>query len=165
MDTPSAVTYKPGSLVKFNNRVEVQFVTFRIDQQVYALPLELVVRALRMVAINPIPDSPGWLRGVINIAGQIVPVIDLRVLFGLMAHEPNINDRLLITNNQDITFALMVDDVLDVLTLSPHQVEVSNSVISQSRPLKATLQQDDRLVLVLDPAYLLPLDPREVYGK
>lgn len=132
------------------------YVVFRVDHQSYALPLEHVTRALRMVAFTPVPDAPAWLMGVINLAGQIVPVLNLRLCMGLPPREPQLNDRLLIVNTHGQSLAVMVDEVVNVLELAPQQVEPPPPALAQSRPLVGTIQQADDLILVLEAARLLP---------
>lgn len=134
------------------------YVVFCVDQQRYALPLEHVKRALRMVALTPVPDAPVWVNGVINMAGQVIPVIDLRQRLGHPQREPEIEDRLLVVQIQAQTVALVVDEVLQVLELALHQAAPPPPALALSRPLVATIQQAEGLILVLDAARLLPLE-------
>ncbi len=138
------------------------FVGFRLDEHLYALPLDHVERALRMVAITPVPQATPWVPGVIDLYGQVVPVVNLRQLFGQTSREPHPNDRLLIVQAQERTMALMVDEVTEVLEVPGHQVEPSPDPMPRSRPLSAVIRRDEGLILVLDPAHLLP--PEEMRG-
>ena len=56
---------------------------FFLDDRTFALPLEMVERVTRMVAVTPLPGAPAVVRGVIDVAGDFVPVVDPRVRFGL----------------------------------------------------------------------------------
>ena len=102
----------------FQSEESLYYVVFRIDRQRYALPLDHVIRALRMVAFTPIPDAPKSVSGMIHMAGQMVPVIDLRRLFGQKSKHPELQDFLLIVRTQDQTAAVIVDEVLNILELS-----------------------------------------------
>jgi purine-binding chemotaxis protein CheW len=132
------------------------YAIFRIDRQRYALPLDHVIRALRMVAFTPIPDAPKSVSGMIHMAGQMVPVIDLRRLFGQKGKPPELQDFLLIVQTQDQTAAVIVDEVLNIQELSPTQVKSPPAAVSKSRFLKAAFWQDDTMILILDPFRLLP---------
>ena len=132
------------------------YVIFRIDRQRYALPLDNVIRALRMVAFTPIPDAPKSVSGMIHMAGQMVPVIDLRRLFGQKGKPPELQDFLLIVRTQDQTAAVIVDEVLNIQELLPTQVKSPPAAVSKSRFLKAAFWQDDTMILILDPLRLLP---------
>jgi purine-binding chemotaxis protein CheW len=132
------------------------YVVFRIDQQRYALPLDHVIRAVRMVAVTPVPDMPDSMVGIIAMAGQMLPVIDLRRLFGHEGNKPEIQDVLLIVQVQDQTVATIVDEVLNILELSSKQIQSPPAAMSQSRFFSAAVQQEDALILVLDASRLLP---------
>jgi purine-binding chemotaxis protein CheW len=131
------------------------YVVFRIDRQRYALPLDHVIRALRMVAFTPIPDAPKSVSGMIHMAGQMVPVIDLRRLFGQKGKQPELQDFLLIIRTQDQTAAVIVDEVLNILELSSTQVKSPPAAVSKSKFLKAAFWQDDTMILILDTLRLL----------
>jgi len=137
------------------------YVVFRIDQQRYALPLDHVIRAVRMVAVTPVPDTPNSMLGIIAMAGQMLPVIDLRQLFGQAGNKPELQDVLLIIQIQDQTVATIVDEVLNILELSSEQIQSPPAAVSQSRFFSAAVQQGDTLILVLDASRLLPDDGGE----
>ena len=132
------------------------YVIFRIDQQHYALPLDHVLRAVRMVAFTVVPDVPDSVLGVINISGQIVPVIALRRLFGQADRPPELRDILLIVQVHEKTGAFVVDEVLDVLEFTPKQVQPPPAVVLSSRFVTGAVQQKDLLILVLNDFRLLP---------
>ena len=132
------------------------YVVFRVDRQHYALPLDHVIRAVRMVAFTPVPDMPNSVLGIINMAGQILPVIDLRRLFGKTDKRPELQDLLLIVQIQNQTAAVMVDEVLNILELVPEQIQSPPAAVSQSRFLAAAVRHDDLLILLLDAFQLLP---------
>jgi purine-binding chemotaxis protein CheW len=126
------------------------YVLFRIDRQHYALPLDHVIRAVRMVALTPVPDVPNSVLGVINMAGQIVPVIDLRRLFGQPGRHPELQDILLIVQVHGQTVAIVVDEVLNVLEFTPKQVQPPATAVSSSCFVAGAFQQEDILILVLN---------------
>ena len=132
------------------------YVIFRIDRQRYALPLDHVIRALRMVSFTPIPDAPKSVSGMIHMAGLMVPVIDLRQLFGQKGKKPELQDFLLIVRALEQTAAIIVDEVLNIQELSSTQVKSPPAAVSKSRFLKAAFWQDDTMILILDPLRLLP---------
>ena len=132
------------------------YVVFRIDQQRYALPLDHVSRAVRMVAVTPIPDAPNSMLGMIVMAGQMLPVIDLRRLFGQAGNIPDLQDVLLIVQIQDQTVAVIVDEVLNILEFSSKQIQSPPAAVSQSGFLSAAVQHEDTMILVLDASRLLP---------
>jgi len=136
------------------------FVSFRLDRELFALSLAWVERALRMVAPVPLPEAPSWIAGVINLQGQVVPVLDLGQLFGRPARAPHPAQRLLVVNQSPRKVALQVDAVEQVLEAGPGEMEPPSGHLAGSRVLAGVLQDRGELVLILDPERLAPADWR-----
>ena len=126
------------------------YVVFRIDQQRYALPLDHVSRAVRMVAFTPVPDVANSVLGIFNMSGQMVPVIDLRRLFGQPGKPPELQDILLIVQIHGETVAIVVNEALDILEFTSSQVQPPPPAVSQSRFVAGAVQHKDILILVLN---------------
>jgi purine-binding chemotaxis protein CheW len=155
MELTAVSLEKKGKPIQAEEK-SLYYVVFRIDRQRYALPLDHVIRALRMVAFTPIPDAPKSISGMIHMAGQVVPVIDLRQLFGQKGKQPELQDFLLIVQTPDQTAAIIVDEVLNIQELSSTQVDSPPAAVWKSRFLKAVFWQDDAMILILDTLRLLP---------
>jgi purine-binding chemotaxis protein CheW len=95
----------------------VELVEVDVDGQRWALPLAAVERVVGMVAVSPLPESPVGVRGVINVHGEIVPVLDLDVRIGRRAREPRPGGRLLLARTARRRVALAVDDVIGVIAV------------------------------------------------
>lgn len=132
------------------------FVVFRLDGERFALPLDQVEIALRMVSFTPVPDAPPWVIGVIDLHGRVIPVADLRRQLGRPAKEPHRDDRLLVMSLAERTFALVVDEVMEVLGLQGREVETPPDPLGDSRYLRAVVRREDGLILILDAASLFP---------
>lgn len=105
-----------------------QAVVFTLDGQQYGLPLPAVDGTVRMAAITPLPDAPDNVLGIINVRGQVIPVLSLRGRFRLPEREPTLTDHLVIARTARRTVALVADAVLDLIgynrqeTVSPHDI-------------------------------------------
>jgi len=132
------------------------FVVFLLDGERLALPLDQVKLALRMVSVTPVPDAPPWVIGVIDLHGRVIPVTDLRQRLGHPAKEPHLDDRLLVMSLDERTFALVVDEVTEVIELSGSEVETPPDPLGDSRYLSAVVRREDGLILILDAANLFP---------
>ena len=128
-------------------------VTFRLWELVYALPIEPIVRLIAMAAITPLPQESQAVEGVLNVRGQIAPIVNLRrhlnmppVPFGL--HTPIILVRL-----EGLMLGLIVDEVLDVLALTPDRLIAPAAILPPALGAAPLLQGVARLgaepVLVL----------------
>jgi purine-binding chemotaxis protein CheW len=109
-----------------------------------------------MVAFTPVPYAPHSVLGIINMAGQMLPVIDLRLLFGQTGKDPELQDVLLIIQMQGQTVAIIVDEVLNVLEFTSKQVQAPPGAVPESRFVAGAVQQEDILIFVLNDFGLFP---------
>jgi purine-binding chemotaxis protein CheW len=141
---------KTGSVTSTLDEEDAQLLTFKLDDQEYALPMANVVQVVRIVAITPMPEAPDIVKGVINIRGKVIPVIDTRRRFGLPARPYDLNTQLLIARNEGYMMALIVDVVSEVLTIPASSIEPPSEIGPQLERLSAVGRLGDRLLLVLD---------------
>ncbi|HLF25126.1 MAG TPA: chemotaxis protein CheW [Anaerolineae bacterium] len=132
-----------------------QLLTFKLDEQDYALDIANVVQVVRMVAVTRPPNTPEYVEGMINLRGKVIPVIDTRKRCGLAAQPHDLNTQLLIARANDRTLALIVDVVSEVLTLPADSLESPEAIGVALQHLAAVGKLDDRLLLILDPNTLL----------
>jgi purine-binding chemotaxis protein CheW len=89
-------------------------VVFTLEDLHYALPLLVVQRVIRAVEITPLPEAPEIVLGVINVQGQILPVIDIRKRFRLAPREISLDDQFIIAQTSQRLVVLVVDAVSGV---------------------------------------------------
>ena len=98
---------------------DMQLVGFRVGRETFAVPIEVVHEIVRTMEITSVPDAPGYVEGVLNLRGRIIPVIDLRKRF----HEPEIvadkKNRILVAEIMGRMVGLMVDAASEVFKI-PH---------------------------------------------
>ena len=143
-------------IMETDSKGTCSLVVFRLDGERFALPLDQVEIALRMVSVTPVPDAPPWVIGVIDLHGRVIPVMDLRERLGHPTKEPHQDDRLLVISLAERTFALVVDEVTEVLELPGRDVEAPTDLLSDSRYLRAIVRREDGLILILDTEHLFP---------
>jgi len=134
---------------------EIQLVTFRLDDQEYALDINNVVQVVRMVATTPMPEAPEIVKGVINVRGKVIPVIDVRKRFNLRAKAYDLNTQLLIAQINGRLMALIVDAVSEVLTMPAGNVEPPSEIAPQMERLSAVGKLGGRLLLMPDLSRIL----------
>ena len=98
-----------------------QVVAFQIGQQMYALPVEQVIRIIDMVMLTPLPGLEQSVAGAVNIQGTIVPVVDLRHHFQYPLAVRKRHTPILLASNGTQLLGLIVDTVLDVFNLDAEQ--------------------------------------------
>src|SRR5512137_1772554 len=74
-----------------------QYLTFRLDEEIFALDVAKVREILEYSTVTKVPQTPDFMRGVINLRGSVVPVIDLRLKFGMTATEQTVNTCIIVT--------------------------------------------------------------------
>lgn len=133
-------------------------VVFALDSGRYALALECVEHAARMVEVTPLPKTPAIVCGIINVRGRLVPVINLRRRFGLPERDAALGDQLLIARSATRTLAMIVDAVIDVAECGAQDYVASASVVPGSDYIQGIAKLADGMVLIHDLDRFLSLD-------
>lgn len=137
----------------------IQLLTFKLDDQEYALKTANVVQVTRMVATVRPPRASATIEGMFNLRGKVIPLINIRQLFGLPTKTHDLNTQLLIAQSDAHTMALAVDAVSEVLTLPPSNLEAPEHIGLQNKFLSAVGKIGSRLILILDPNTFLADEP------
>lgn len=126
------------------------YVVFSIDAARYALPLANVQRIVRMVSIVSVPDVAPFVRGVVNVQGQIVPVLDARKCFHLKERDAAPTDQLIIVQAAGRTMALVADSVSGVIERDAAEIVAADEILPGLRHLQSAVKLDDGMILVHD---------------
>ena len=135
-----------------------QIIVFTLDEQLYALPLPAVVKVIHAIEIRHLPKAPEIISGIINVKGQIIPVVDIRKRFRLAAHEIDPDDRLIIADTGKREVAILVDTVTGIRDLAPGQQKQARETLPFAEYLKGVAKIDDELILIYDLEQFLSLD-------
>ncbi len=143
--------------------LETRYLTFWTDRRLFGLPIGQVVQIVGLQAITELPEHPAYVKGIISLRGQIIPVIDMRLRFSLP--EAPYNDRtcIIITHVGGNDFGLIVDEVDEVTDIPPTQIapppklngEKENDYLTGIAQLKADHTQRERVALLLQTARIL----------
>jgi len=129
-----------------------------VDGQNYALPLAAVDRIVRMVEVTPLPGAPDVVEGVIDIQGEVIPVVSIRRRLGLIHRPVGISDSLVIAHARNRRLAVIVESVSGVVERSGDDV-VSTRDIARATPyIEGLLKTGDGLVLIQDLEKVFSLD-------
>lgn len=139
-----------------------QFVEFKIGQEEYGVDILQVKTIERMMPITRVPKAPKFVEGVINLRGEIVPVIDLRKRFDLPSGETTENTRIIIVSVNEITVGMIVDSATEVVQLAQDDIEPAPPIASSidSNYLDGVGKIDGKLLILLNVAKLLK--PQEI---
>jgi purine-binding chemotaxis protein CheW len=107
--------------------LSTQYLTFKLAEEVYALDIGKVREVLEFTSVTKVPRTPEFMRGVINLRGGVVPVVDMRLKFGMSRTEKSINTCVVIVeidvDGEKTVLGAMVDSVQEVIELEPSMIE------------------------------------------
>ncbi len=132
-----------------------RFVCFVLGEQSYGVGVDQVREVLRMTDIASVPGAPAACRGVINLRGQIVSVLDLRRMLGLSPAQETPQSRLLVVDHTEGTLALQVDRVMDLFTVADALIEPTPAVNADPVPVSGIVSRSSGPLFLLDPRQLI----------
>jgi purine-binding chemotaxis protein CheW len=105
----------------------VQYLTFKLADEIFAFDVAKVREILELTSITKVPQTPDFMRGVINLRGSVVPVIDLRLNFGMQCTEKTVNTCIIVVevnlNGETIVLGVLADSVQEVVEMEPDLIE------------------------------------------
>ena len=130
----------------------MQVVSFKLGSEEYGVDIAQVQEINRMVAVTHVPRAPQFMEGVINLRGQLIPIIDLRARFGMARAEHTKNTRIVVTEIGAKRVGMVVDSVSEVLRLPADQVEPAPEMITgvDTEYIRGVGKIEDRLIILLD---------------
>ena len=129
---------------------ECQFLTFLVGEEEYGLDILKVQEVKAYSAITPIPNAPDYVRGVMNLRGTIIPVVDLRARFGLSKAAYNRLNVIVVATIKSKTVGLMVDAVSDVLNLPQDEIQPPPDFGEAVHSVSGLARSGEKVILILD---------------
>jgi purine-binding chemotaxis protein CheW len=131
---------------------DLQLVGFRIGNETFGVPINLVREIVRVPDISAVPDAPDYVEGVINLRGRIISVIDLRKRFGETKIESNRKNRILVTDIERRVVGLIVDAASEVLRVAPDDIEAPPEIFGDNelKYVTGVGKLNGRLVILID---------------
>lgn len=145
-----------------NNEV-LQIITFKVGSEEFSISILEVQEIIRLTEITSVPKSPPFVEGVINLRGNVIPVIDSRKRFGLPEVEKTDASRIIVVDCDGKIVGLIVDSVTEVLQLSKNTVEPPPDIVGgvDSDYIDGVGKYDNRLVILLNLDKLLSFKESE----
>ncbi|HOQ38293.1 MAG TPA: chemotaxis protein CheW [Acetivibrio sp.] len=145
------------------NSVSRQYVVFKLGKEDYGIDIQKVTTIERMMPTARVPKTPDFIKGVINLRGDIVPIMDLRLRLGLPAVPETEDTRSIILKEDDVTFGIIVDEVDEVLQLTDDSIEnIGNITTDLSEDfLMGVGKVNDRIVIILNIEKLAQINEEE----
>jgi purine-binding chemotaxis protein CheW len=135
----------------------IQVVSFKLGSEEYGVDIAQVQEINRMVAVTHVPRAPQFMEGVINLRGQLIPIIDLRTRFAMPRAEHSKNTRIVVTEIGTKRVGMVVDSVSEVLRLPVDQIEDAPEMLTgvDTEYIRGVGKIEDRLIILLDLARII----------
>lgn len=133
-----------------------QYLTFKLGDEMFGLDVSSVREILEFTSVTKVPRTPEFMRGVINLRGGVVPVLDMRLKFGLIVTETTIDTCVVVVevvvDGEKTVMGALVDSVQEVIELEPGQIEPAPKIGTRldTEFIKGMGKKDDRFVIILD---------------
>lgn len=132
------------------------YLTFKLAEEMFSIDVSQVREILDWSPITNVPQSPDFMRGIINVRGSVVPVVDMRMKFGMPPAESTVNTRIVLLEltfgGEATVMGAIADSVHDVIELAPDMIEDPPGIGTRWRPdfIKGIARSDEQFVIILD---------------
>ena len=136
--------------------VAIQYLTFKLADEVFAFDISKVREVLDFTTITRVPKMPDFLRGVINLRGNVVPVVDLRLKFGMPKTDKTVDTCVIITevnvDGEQTILGALADSVQEVMDLDPDSIEAAPKIGTELNTefIKGMGKHNERFIIILD---------------
>jgi len=133
-----------------------QYLTFKLQDEIFALDISTVREVLDFTTITKVPKTPDFMRGVINLRGSVVPVIDLRLKFGMTVTEKTVNTCVIIVevkvDGEKVILGVLADSVQEVMDLENDKIEPAPRIGTHLKTdfIKGMGKHYDQFLMLLD---------------
>jgi purine-binding chemotaxis protein CheW len=144
-----------------------QYLTFRLEDEIFGVEVARVREILDYTSITKVPRTPDFMRGVINVRGSVVPVLDLRLKFGMTRTEASVNTCIIVLEialeDEIVVLGALADSVQEVIELEPGQIEPAPRIGGRIRTefIKGMGKRENSFIIMLDIDKMFSLDDLE----
>jgi purine-binding chemotaxis protein CheW len=133
-----------------------RFLTFAIEREQYGIEIKYVIEIIGIQPITMVPELPDYIRGIINLRGKIIPVMDIRQRFRKEAGQYNDRTCVIVININNMALGLIVDNVAEVLSIQENEITDPPEISRESnRYIKGIGKVGNEVILLLDCSKLL----------
>ena len=130
----------------------MQLVSFRLDQEEYGIEITKVQEIILLGEITRVPQTPNYIKGLINLRSMVIPIVDLRLRFGIPEQTPTDATRIMVVNVAGKTIGIVVDAVSEVLRIAQGQIAPPPPTVAGlgREYLTGLAKLEQRLLILLD---------------
>jgi len=148
-----------------------QYLSFKLDEEEFALDISKVREVLDFTRITKVPQTPGYMKGVINLRGSVVPVVDLNKKFGIKDTQQTVNTRIIIgeveVEGESTVLGVLADSVHEVIELEPENIEPAPKIGTRLNTefLKGMGKRDEEFIMILNIDRVFSVDELAVFSQ
>ena len=141
-----------------NDEALRELITFRVGEQEYGVDITDVREIRGWTPATPLPRTPGYVRGVINLRGTVLPIVDMAARMGMPLTEPTVRHVIVVVWVHGQLVGLLVDAVCDILPVRPEELQATPDLVGDDAHafVEALLSTEDRMVGLVRLAALMP---------
>ncbi|MBN1970037.1 MAG: purine-binding chemotaxis protein CheW [Candidatus Delongbacteria bacterium] len=142
-----------------NEEQENLFLSFRIEKEIYAIDIKLVSEIIGITKITPVPCVPKYIKGVINLRGHVIPVVDIRLRFGMEARPYDETTCIIVIIHKDLLIGFIVDNVEEVVEITEDNIDLPGKFKeSKNHFVEGLGKIDEKVKIILSIEKLLERD-------
>lgn len=142
-----------------------QIVLFQIDNQEYGIRINMVegINQLKDFAITKLPNTEGYIEGIINLRGNVIPLYNLRKKFGFDETEIDKESEILVVSSKNLKIGFIVDIVTDIIRLEQEKIHPASKLFNQvgDEYIEGIGQYENKMLVVLNTEKILTLEERK----
>ena len=141
-----------GSQVEFEDNLKDKFLTFKIGKESYGIAIRHVTEIIGIQKFTEVPESSVYIKGVINLRGKVIPIMDVRLRFGMDERDYDERTCVIVVNYKDTTIGLVVDTVSEVTNIPSSDIEpaASKRSVGQDGYIEGMGKIGDEIVILLE---------------
>jgi purine-binding chemotaxis protein CheW len=134
----------------------IQYLTFKLQEELYAVDVANIREILDFTTVTKVPKTPDFMRGVINLRGSVVPVIDMKLKFGMPETEKTVDTCVIVMemslDGESVILGSLADAVQEVLELEPDQIEPAPKIGTRLKTefIRGMGKHNDQFIMILD---------------
>lgn len=140
-----------------DDNYEEKYLSFRLDNEDYGMNIADIIEIIGLQKITPIPEVPNYIKGVINLRGKIIPVLDVRLRFGLDLISYHDRTSIIVVNVNDVLVGMVVDEVSEVVDIAGADIDPAPNLTSKAgnQFIQGIGKVNDSVKILLDPQKIL----------
>ena len=140
----------------------MQYIGFTLNNNEYTIPILKVQEIINLPSLTKLPQAPGYIEGIANLRGRIIPVVDLKKLACL--NGGTVGEKVIVVTSGRITFGVLVDSITGVITIEESEIEPPTD-FNASDIVSGVAKVDDKLVVMLDTKKLIPVEDMSIFEE